>query len=81
MSEAFIGLTHPVWVRWPVRDRGAFPGAVRRSGREILQNVGARMRLLARRNGPIRRKYMIFQDRSAIRACRVAALTASISQG
>jgi hypothetical protein len=46
-----------------------------RMGREILQNVSARMRLLARRNDRIGYKRLIFQEKSAIKAFWVASLT------
>ena len=48
--------------------------AVRGTGREILQNVHSRMRLLASIEGRIGRKRLSFQEKSAINACRVAAL-------
>ena len=48
--------------------------AVRHTGREILQNVSAWMRILASIEGQIGRKKLIFQEKSAINACRVAAL-------
>ena len=49
--------------------------AVRRTGREILQNVSAWMRILASIEGQIGRKRLSFQEKSAINDCRVAALT------
>ena len=49
--------------------------AVRRTGREILQNVRAWMRILASIKGQIGHKHLIFQEKSAVNACRVAALT------
>jgi hypothetical protein len=49
--------------------------AVRRTGREILQNVRAWKRILAATKSRIGRKPLSFQEKSAINACRVAALT------
>ena len=51
--------------------------AVRHTGREILQNVSAWMRILASIEGQIGRKKLILQEKSAINACRVAAVTAA----
>ena len=51
--------------------------AVRREGREILQNVSARMRILAGQKPRFGYKTLIFQEKSAIKAFRVASLTAA----
>jgi hypothetical protein len=56
---------------------GASRCAVRRTGREILQNVSARMRILAGQKPRFGYKVLIFQDKSAIKAFRVASLTAA----